>query len=199
MSEANHVVEQTVGGDARKVVRLTVIDPRESRFVPRLDVPKTRADCPPERFDLGYCDRIRCRMNLAREDEPAGRPGLSKVARTKANAGRTVAQPGKLGVQKPTLDPIWLHEGAEICALDAADRAAARGVPLSAAEIGVMFRRDASMIRKLARRAVLKLKAAGVTLAEWLELTDPEGVAADREQTPYTNPRRRTRDIRRAP
>lgn len=99
----------------RQVVEQVHLELKEKRFLPVLEVPQTRADCPPksERSDGRCCDRIRCFWNLAVElaSDRAGRPGLSKVPR--GHRGWTLSVDGDIGEERAetTLRPIWLGYG----------------------------------------------------------------------------------------
>lgn len=76
------------------------------RFLPVAGVPRTRAECPPER----HCPHIRCRHHLFLEDADtrAGRPGLRSVQRDER--GWTTSQPGEAGKDRAgtTVNPRWL-------------------------------------------------------------------------------------------
>lgn len=148
-------------------VKLTVIDSNQPSWTPRLDVPRTRAECPPYR----PCDRIRCRQNLFRDDQPAGRPSLSRVERNEK--GRVVRQLGNLGEQAggnpPCVDARapWL-QNLPSCALDVAESGAAIGL----AELGALMNRHRTLVARLLKAAAKSLAAKGVTADDLMLLIE---------------------------
>jgi hypothetical protein len=116
-------------------------------------VPATRGDCP-----TGPCPHVRCRFHMWRQDEQPGRPGLSAAPRDEH--GRVVSRSGELGARKPpTLVPRWLEVPTpESCALRVAEAG-----PHSLDEIAEIEDKHRTLIGGVLRRALRKLKAAGVT------------------------------------
>lgn len=142
-------------------------------YEPVTSVPPTRGDCPTER----PCVHLRCVYSLYREDEPAGRPGLSDCPR---NAhGYTVSHGGDLGGEnQPRIDPRapWLrHPLPPSCALDVADEGIHDNLSL-----GLVMSKHRTLVARLVVRACRSLAERGVAAADLERLIDPQA-ANDRE------------------
>lgn len=139
-------------------------------FTPEPGVPRTRGDCPPERFLYG-CSYLSCRAHLWRQDDPPGRPGLSKVPR--GAQGRTLSVKGFIEPENaPVVDSAapWLaHPLQPSCALDVADG----GIHGNQA-LGVVMRRHRTLVARLVRQACASLKAKGHTANDLLRITSPD-------------------------
>jgi len=135
---------------------------------PKNGVPATRADCPPDREQVG-CPFYRCRHFLWRRDEPPGRPGLSAVPRDAA--GLTIQVFGDMGPKaEPDLEPRWLETPLPpSCSLDVADKGQHTTPDLEEAT-----GRHRTLTARVLRRAIASLKRRGITANDLIRLVDPE-------------------------
>jgi len=170
--QSDHPTEYRLGGDLKLKIKIA------PRIMFDTYVPATRAEC---RDHVGFCTHCRCRFNLARIDggedgDRAGRPSVGKARRDAT--GRIESEVGDLGDQRAgtTLDArTWLTISGELrtdstgCALDAADRGG-----MMTEEIAAAIARHRTLVLRILKSALRKLKAAGVDLRDITEPAEPE-------------------------
>ena len=134
-------------------------------YEPREDVPRVRGECP----DYRPCDRVRCTMNMYRQDEPPGRPAIERVPRTDAGYTRSVKGDLAQGRGNPpridTSAPWLTHPPPPSCALDVAENGVRRN-----SELAAIVDLHRTLIAKMVKRALVAYRNAG---------GDPQGLIVE--------------------
>lgn len=177
---------------AVKRVRLVVLQSHEATpWEPREGVPRSRSECPDTSVE--YCGFYRCRHWLARIDacDRSGRKSLGKVPRDAA--GLTLSLSGAAGEddRQPTLDPHqWMNDDGTMrelppsCALDVVKQNP-HGMTNEAT--GAATNRHRTLVARLIKSSLKKMRDAGVDLRDLLELhdrTDGRTLVGNAEQLP---------------
>lgn len=159
--EADHISDEQCGGTELVKIRKKHEVPQRrplpygfrSRMVEA--VPSTRADCPTDRDVIG-CPHVRCRHHMWRLDswDRPGRPSVDP----------------ETGLLKrpPTILRRYTRSS---CGLDIV---AENPLGIRATEIAKLEDKSRRRLQQEIKRAVLKLKAAGVDVSEFLELLRQE-------------------------